>query len=249
MPAAHSPTRLNGVSIHPVIRFDHIVKSFGSQRVLDDVSFDALSGRVTAVLGPNGAGKSTLFSILLGLISADSGEVRIGGAPLSDEALRAIGASVNGPAYYGHLGARDNVLVHARLLGLLDAEVDRALAVVGLTGTGRKPARKFSTGMKARLALAQAVLGDPEILVLDEPQNGLDPQGIVELRELLRGWVRRGGSVVVSSHQLGEVVHLADDVVVLAGGTVRYAGALDQLAAGGNLEAEFFRLTCEGSER
>lgn len=114
---------------------------------------------------------------------------------------------------------------------------------------GRKRAGGFSTGMKARLALAQAIVGDPEILVLDEPQNGLDPQGIAELRELLREWAHQGRTVLVSSHQLGEVIHLADDATVIAQGTIRYSGRLVDLAPDGNLEQEFFRLTMGGQLR
>lgn len=230
----------------PAISFDKIVKSFGTQRVLSEVSFDIAPGRVHALLGRNGAGKSTLISILLGLLTADAGEVRISGKPWTKTDLNRIGASVNGPAFYGHLSARNNALVHTRLLGLPDAEADRALDVVGLGQVGKKKAKSFSTGMKARLALAQAILGDPDILVLDEPQNGLDPQGISDLRHLLKDWARRGGTVLVSSHQLGEVVNLADDVTVLANGKITYSGSLAELAHDGNLEAEFFRLTTEG---
>ncbi len=232
----------------PAIRFEGVDKRFGAQQVLGGVSFDVAPGRVHALLGRNGAGKSTLISILLGLLAADGGEVFIDGRPWTRGALRSMGASVNGPAFYGHLSARDNVRVHTRLLGLPDGEADRALRVVGLADTGKKKARSFSTGMKARLALAQAILGDPEILILDEPQNGLDPQGISELRDLLRDWARRGGTVLVSSHQLGEVIHLADDVTVLAGGGITYSGPLRGLAPNGDLEAEFLRLTAEGDE-
>lgn len=157
---------------------------------------------------------------------------------------------MNGPAFYGHLSAAANLRVHTRLLGLPDTEVDRTLSVAGLSGVGSKKAKSFSTGMKARLALAQALLGDPEILLLDEPQNGLDPQGIVELRVLLKKLAAAGHTVVVSSHQLGEVVHLAQDITVLAEGTIRYSGSLHELAPRGQLEEEFFRLTApEGASR
>lgn len=230
----------------PAISFTKVSKAFGTQQVLSEVNFHLSPGRVHALLGRNGAGKSTLISILLGLLPADSGEVLIDGKLWSREVLNRIGASVNGPAFYGHLSARNNVLVHTRLLGLADAEADRVLKIVGLGQVGKKKAKSFSTGMKARLALAQAILGDPDILILDEPQNGLDPQGILELRLLLKDWAARGGTVLVSSHQLGEVAHLADDVTVLAGGCIRYSGPLSDLAPDGDLEAEFFRLTTEG---
>lgn len=242
-------TTLNGVNSPYAISFHHVAKSFGAQQVLEDITFDVARGRVHALLGRNGAGKSTLISILLGLLHADAGEVLIDGTQWEKGDLAKIGASVNGPAFYGHLSARDNVRVHTRLLGLPDAEADRALEVVGMAEIGRKRAGGFSTGMKARLALAQAIVGDPAILVLDEPQNGLDPQGIAELRELLREWAHQGRTVLVSSHQLGEVIHLADDATVIAQGTIRYSGRLVDLAPDGNLEQEFFRLTMGGQLR
>ena len=227
---------------HDIV-FEHITKSFGQQHVLRDVSFAVQPGHVHALLGRNGAGKSTLFSILLGLLSADSGSMRVAGRPWSREVLDHVGASVNGPAFYGHLSATANLRVHTRLLGLPDSEIDRVLAIAGLHGVGRKKAKSFSTGMKARLALAQALLGNPEILLLDEPQNGLDPQGIVELRNLLKNLAAAGHTIFVSSHQLGEVVHLAHDITVLNEGVIRYSGALSELAPNGKLEEEFFRLT------
>ena len=178
------------------VSFEHVSKSFGPHMVLRDVDFRIAPGRVHALLGRNGAGKSTLFSIFLGLLSADSGMVKVDGVPWSREVLDHIGASVNGPAFYGHLSAAANLRVHTRLLGLPEAEVDRVLSIAGLSEVGSKKAKSFSTGMKARLALAQALLGDPEILVLDEPQNGLDPQGIVELRNLLQKLASVGHTVI-----------------------------------------------------
>ncbi|SES21831.1 ABC transporter ATP-binding protein [Corynebacterium cystitidis] len=220
-----------------------ITVSFGHHTVLDSVDLVARPGRVHALLGRNGAGKSTLMSVMLGLITPDRGTVELGGQPLSRAALRNVGASVNGPAYYGHLSARDNLRVYTALLGLPDSEADRVLALVGFEEAGRKKARSFSTGMKARLALAQALLGEPKILLLDEPQNGLDPQGIADLRRFLRQRAAAGSTVLVSSHQLGEVTHLADDATIIADGHITYSGTLQQLAAAGSLEEEFFRLT------
>ena len=205
------------------------------------VSLTTVPGRVHALLGPNGAGKSTLMSVLLGLIEPDSGEVTLMGEPFERSGLRLVGASINDPAFYGHLSARDNVRVHTTLLGLPDSEADRVIELVGLGGAGKKKAANFSTGMKGRLALAQALLGEPPVLVLDEPQNGLDPEGIAHLREYLKDYARAGRTVLVSSHQLGEVLHLADDATVIADGSVRFAGELREL--GPNLEESFFQLT------
>lgn len=215
--------------------------NFGGHQALKRVSLTTVPGRVHALLGPNGAGKSTLMSVLLGLIEPDSGEVTLMGEPFERSGLRLVGASINDPAFYGHLSARDNVRVHTTLLGLPDSEADRVIELVGLGGAGKKKAANFSTGMKGRLALAQALLGEPPVLVLDEPQNGLDPEGIAHLREYLKDYARAGRTVLVSSHQLGEVLHLADDATVIADGTVRFAGELREL--GPNLEESFFQLT------
>lgn len=222
-----------------------LVKSFGGHRVLDGLTLSVTPGRVYALLGRNGAGKSTSLKIMLGLLEADEGETYLLGRPFSRAGLAAVGASIDGPALYGHLSARDNVRVHARLTGVPDARVEEVLAVVGLADTGRRKARAFSTGMKARLALAIALLTDPEVLILDEPQNGLDPEGIIELRILIRELAARGRTVLISSHQLGEVVRLADDIGVLAGGRLVYEGPLADFADGaqGDLEAAYLAAT------
>lgn len=227
----------------PTLTCREISKTFHSQPVLSGFTMTVSPGRIHALLGRNGAGKSTLFKIVLGLLEPDSGNIELFGGPADRAALREVGASVNGPALYGHLSARDNLRVHATLLGLPTTEATRVLRLVGLAGTGRKKAGTFSTGMKGRLSLAVAMLGSPRLLLLDEPQNGLDPQGIVDLRAFLRDWADGGGTVVISSHQLGEIARLADDVTVLADGRSRYSGPLEELAAPGHLEAEFLHLT------
>lgn len=215
--------------------------TFGGHEALKGVSLTTVPGRVHALLGPNGAGKSTLMSVLLGLIEPDAGVVTLMGERFDRRQLRFVGASINDPAFYGHLSARDNLRVHTTLLGLPDSEADRVIELVGLPSAGKKKASNFSTGMKGRLALAQALLGEPPVLVLDEPQNGLDPEGIAYLREYLKDYARAGRTVLVSSHQLGEVLHLADDATVIADGSVRFAGELREL--GPKLEESFFQLT------
>ena len=215
------------------LRMTGIVKSFGSQEVLRGLNLTARPGRVYALLGPNGAGKSTTLAIALGLMRADSGAVEILDAPWTRESLEHVGASLNG------------LLVHARLTGTDPAVIAPLLERVGLGGAGRKRAGSFSTGMKVRLALAMALLTDPEVLILDEPQNGLDPQGIIELRDLLRGLADAGRTVVVSSHQLGEMARMADDVGVLVAGRLAYEGPLSGLAHpddGPGLEAAYLDL-------
>lgn len=219
----------------------------GNTTVLDGLDLSVAPGRVHALLGRNGAGKSTTFRLLLGLMRADSGTVDVlGSSPAHGQdraVLGRIGASIDGPALYEHLTAFDNLLVHARLHRVSRSRIEQVLDLVGLSGTGRKRAKRFSTGMKARLALGIAVLTEPELLILDEPQNGLDPQGIAELRQLLRSYAASGRTVLVSSHQLGEVVQLADDISVLADGRCRYQGPLESFAPPGQLEQAFLDLT------
>lgn len=200
---------------------DGLIKRFGSGGGLDAVDLRIRAGRVYALLGPNGAGKSTTLKLLLGLLEPDAGRVLMWGRPWQREVLARVGARIDGPALYAHLSATRNLEVHARLLDLPPSEVARVLDVVGLAGTGRQRVRTFSTGMRGRLALAVALLGDPDLLVLDEPQNGLDPEGVVALRALIRSFAAQGRTVIVSSHLLGEVVQLADDVGVLVDGRLR----------------------------
>ncbi|WP_022868321.1 ABC transporter ATP-binding protein [Schaalia vaccimaxillae] len=208
----------------------NITCSYGRHTVLHALNLTAKPGRIYALLGPNGAGKSTALSVALGLLKPKTGHVEILGKPWSRTALSHVGASINGPALFPQLSARGNLLVHCQLTGTDPDVIDPVLNVVNLSGVGRKRAKSFSMGMQMRLALAIAMITDPEVLILDEPQNGLDPQGIIELRDLLRSLAQSGKTVVVSSHQLGEMTRMADDVGVLVAGRLVYEGALDGLA-------------------
>lgn len=230
------------MNAEPTLTCRGLVKSYGDQRILDHLDLSVRPGRVYALLGRNGAGKSTTFKIILGLLEADGGSIEVLGRPWSRASLDLIGASVDGPAFYPHLSAAENVLVHARLTGTPKSRAAEVLSMVGLGGTGRKRAGTFSTGMKARLALAIALLTDPQVLLLDEPQNGLDPEGIIELRRMIRELAAAGRTVLISSHQLGEVTHLADDIGVLVSGRMVYEGPLDSFADG-DLEAAYLRAT------
>ncbi|MEA5054524.1 MAG: ATP-binding cassette domain-containing protein [Propionicimonas sp.] len=221
-----------------------LTKSFGSQPVLRGLDMRVQPGRVYALLGRNGAGKSTTLKIMLGLLEADAGQGFLFGEPFVRPALARVGASIDGPAVYPHLSARDNLRVHALLTGSSPEQVDTTLAQVGLAETGGKRAKSFSTGMKGRLALAIALLTQPDLLVLDEPQNGLDPEGIVELRRSLRDYAASGRTVNISSHQLGEVTQLADDIGVMNRGTMAYEGPLEGFAHG-DLEDAFLAATQE----
>ncbi len=222
----------------------NLSKSYGRTPALQDVCLRVPVGTVYALLGPNGAGKSTTLAILLGLLPASAGSVELFGEPWTRDALERIGASINGPALYAHLSARENLEIHTCLLGLSPQRIGETLEQVGLSDTGRKPAGRFSTGMKSRLTLAIALLNKPDLLILDEPQNGLDPEGIRELRTLLRGYAGEGRTVLISSHLLGEVVQLAEEIGVIAHGRLRYQGPRSELApTGTELEEAYLALT------
>lgn len=243
------PRSERGTGIAPGLRLTGVSKSFGRQKVLTRLDLSAYPGRVYGLLGLNGAGKSTAFNIALGLITPDTGGVEIQGAALSRRNLAQVGASVNGPALFPQLSARRNLLVHCRLTGTHPQVISPLLERVDLAGTGRKRAGSFSTGMKVRLALAMALLTDPEVLILDEPQNGLDPQGIIELRDLVRDLADEGRTVVVSSHQLGEIARMSDDIGVLAAGGLVYEGPLADFADAADeraMEAAFLEAVSAG---
>ncbi len=223
-----------------------LTKGRGPHDVLTDVTFQAVPGRVTALLGPNGAGKSSTLRILLGLDRPTSGTALIDGMPydrLRDPA-RTVGAMLDGSGAHRSRTARNHLAWIARAGGVPRRRVDEVLDQVGLTGASRTRVGRFSLGMGQRLGLAAALLGEPSALVLDEPANGLDPEGIRWLRDLLRGHARAGGTVLLSSHLMGEVAEIADDLVIVSGGRVVAAGPLTTLTAGhATLEDAFFALT------
>lgn len=225
-----------------VIETIDVSHRFGRKQALTNVNMRVRAGRIYGLIGPNGAGKSTLLGTLLGLIEPTQGSVRMFGMPWTPDALLDIGAIINGPAFYPQLTAQENLKVHALLTGVDDLRIAEVLQEVGLGGAGRARAKSFSTGMKGRLALAMAMLADPEVLILDEPQNGLDPEGIQDLRRMLRTWADAGRTVIVSSHMLDEVAHVADDIGVLVAGELRYQGTLQELERQGTLEKAFFTI-------
>ncbi|WP_296665569.1 ATP-binding cassette domain-containing protein [Demequina sp.] len=214
----------------PRIEVSGLGKTFGAVTAVDDASFVAEPGRVTGFLGPNGAGKSTTLRALLGLVSPTSGSTSIGGRPYReiDRPGTVVGAQLE-PAFHPGRTAIDHLRVVAPMVGADDARCERALADVGLSDAATRRVGGFSMGMRQRLGLATALLGDPVALVLDEPANGLDPAGITWMRGFLRAFARRGGTVLLSSHLLGEVEQTVDDVVVIARGRIRHASSLVDL--------------------
>jgi ABC-2 type transport system ATP-binding protein len=241
--AARRPAATAG----PAIQVAGLRKKFGRMMAVDDVSFTVSYGRITGFLGPNGAGKTTTLRMILGLIRPDAGTVAIAGRPYGKLAspARTAGALLDASAHPGRTG-RDHLRVLAAAAGLPGHRADRLLDQVGLAHAARQRAGRYSLGMRQRLALAAALLGDPQVLILDEPANGLDPQGIRWLRDLLRDLAADGRAVLVSSHLLAEAAQTVDDIVVISRGrTVAQAALPDLLATrpGATLEDIYLELT------
>jgi ABC-2 type transport system ATP-binding protein len=222
-----------------------LTKRYGAITAVDDLTFELRPGRVTAFLGPNGAGKTTTLRLLLGLARPTAGRALIDGRPYADlpHPRRVVGAVLEDAAVHPGRRGRDHLRVLARPAGASERRVAEVLESVGLADAAGRRVGGYSLGMRQRLAVAGALLGDPDVLVLDEPANGLDPGGMAWLRGLLRERAATGRTVVLSSHVLSEVAQTVDDVVVLHRGVLRYAGPLDALAGGESLEAAFLRLT------
>lgn len=213
-----------------------LTKSYAGVRVVDSIELEVPKGAVYGFLGPNGAGKSTTMKMILGLVRPTAGEVDLMGRRMEAktrlETLAHVGSLIESPSCYGHLTARENLDIVRRLKGLPTASIDEALEVVGLACTGKKLAGRFSLGMKQRLGLAAALLGNPRVVLLDEPTNGLDPEGIHEMRELIRALPQtRGTTVLVSSHLLAEVEQMADHVGIISQGQMAWQGPLERLRA------------------
>lgn len=202
-----------------IVVTDGLTKRYGDQLAVNDVSLTARRGEVYGFLGPNGAGKTTTLRMLLGLVRPSRGRATILGARPGHPAVVArTGALVEGPGFYPYLSGRDNLRVMARYQGVAEALVDDALERVDLSGRGRDAFRSYSLGMKQRLGVASALLGDPELLVLDEPTNGLDPAGMADMRRLIADLATHGRTVLLSSHLLGEVQEICHRVGVIAHG-------------------------------
>jgi ABC-2 type transport system ATP-binding protein len=226
-----------------------LTKQFRRVRAVDDLSFTVAPGRVTGFLGPNGAGKTTTLRMILGLVRPTSGTATIGGRAYADlkEPLRAVGAVLEASSFHRGRTGRSHLLVLCDAAGLPASRADEVLEVVGLTAAARRKVRGYSLGMKQRLGIAAALLGDPRVLILDEPSNGLDPEGIRWMREVLRGHAERGHTVLVSSHLLSEVQQLADDVVIIAAGRLVRQGAVAELT--GQLAANRVRVRTPHPDR
>ena len=217
----------------PAIEVSGVTKRFGSTLAVDDLSFTVERGHITAFLGPNGAGKTTTLRILLGLVNATGGTATIDGRPYGalDDPVGTVGAVLDGGMFHPGRSGRNHLRGVARAAGVPEARVGELLELVALQDAADRRAGGYSLGMRQRLGLAAALLGDPEVLVLDEPANGLDPQGIRWLRDFLRTLAGEGRAVLVSSHVLAEVAQTADEVVVIAHGRSVAQAPLAELTA------------------
>ena len=232
-----------------VIEVDHLTKRFTGLTAVDDVTFTVEQASVVGFLGPNGAGKTTTLRMLLGLVTPTSGTARINGRRYADigEPLHVVGAALESSLAYPGRSARNHLRIAALAGGARPARVDELLDLVDLTGAADRRVGGFSLGMRQRLALATALLCDPEILILDEPANGLDPEGVRWLRQLLQRLAADGRTVLVSSHILAEVAQTVDGVVILDHGRLVTQAPLAELTAanGGSLEDIFLNLTSD----
>ena len=219
-----------------ILKTTDLCKNFKGQMAVDHVSLNIRRNSIYGLLGPNGAGKSTTLKMITGILKPTSGSIEFDGHPWQRGDLTQIGALIETPPLYENLTAYENLKVRTTMLGLPDKRIDEVLHIVRLTDTGKKRAGQFSLGMKQRLGIAIALLNNPQLLILDEPTNGLDPVGIEELRELIRSFPEKGITVILSSHILSEVQQIADHVGIIANGVLGYE---NELLTGENLEQLF----------
>jgi len=225
-----------------------LTKRFGDLTAVSDLSFELEAGSVTGFLGPNGAGKTTTLRMLLGLARPTRGQALVFGRPFTEleHPAARVGAVLEASDLHPGRTGRDHLRVLARAAGVPQSRVDEVLALVDLTGAAERRAGGYSLGMRQRLGLAAALLGAPELLVLDEPANGLDPEGVRWLRDSLRAFAMQGGTVLVSSHHLAEVAQTADRVVIIDRGRLVVESTLEELGTEpSSLENAFLELTSE----
>ena len=229
-----------------VVQVKNLKESFKDKEILKGVSFDIEKGNVCGLLGVNGAGKSTIMKIIFGLEEADSGAVVFNGEQISEKSSADfnIGALIESPAIYMNLSAFDNLKTRALLYDISDERINEVLKLIGLSHTGKKKAGHFSLGMKQRLGLGMAMITNPDLLILDEPTNGLDPDGIKELLDLITNLKKSGMTILLSSHQLHEVSKVADHIVILHNGEIFYD---EDNTHDDDLEKLFFKIVHGGA--
>lgn len=213
----------------PVLSINNLTKYYGKLKALDNLSLEVFPGEILGFLGPNGSGKTTTLGILLGILKADSGTFSWFGNPPSHEQRKKIGALLETPLFYPYLSGYDNLKIIATIKDAPLSEIDEVLHIVGLEERRGSKFKTYSLGMKQRLAIAAALLGKPEVMILDEPTNGLDPTGIVEIRDLIVKIAKRGMTIVLASHLLDEVEKICTHVVVLERGKKLHAGSVSEV--------------------
>ena len=226
-----------------IIQTQGLTKKYRGRAAVDHLNLEITKGDIYGFLGPNGAGKTTTIRMLLGLIQPTAGSIRIFGKELQKDKLailRRIGSLVEYPSYYGHLNAIDNLEAIRRILQVPKSRIDEVLEIVSLTGEARRPVKGFSLGMKQRLGIAASLLGSPDLLILDEPTNGLDPTGIHEIRELIKSMPKEYGiTVLVSSHLLGEMELMANTVGIIREGQMVFQDTIENLRLESTSDMEF----------
>ncbi|MGN2338806.1 lantibiotic protection ABC transporter ATP-binding protein [Clostridium cagae] len=209
-----------------ILETKNLSKTFKKQEAVKEVSIKVEKNSIYGLLGPNGAGKSTILKMITGMIKPNCGEILFNNHKWRRSDLKLIGSLIENAPLYENLSARENLKVRTTVLGLPDSRIDEVLNIVDLKNTGKKKSGQFSMGMKQRLGIAIALLNNPKLLILDEPTNGLDPFGIQELRELIKSFPKKGITVILSSHILSEVEHIADHIGIICGGVLGYQGEL-----------------------
>lgn len=231
-----------------LLRAQALTKAYGHRHVVGGVSFDLTAGRVMAMIGPNGAGKTTTVRMLLSLTRPTSGSVSVMGRPYEQlpQPGRSLGALLENPGLHPGRTGFQHARIVARRVGADDADVRSLLDEVDLSDAADRRIRSYSLGMRQRLGLASALLGRPRVLILDEPVNGLDPSGIHWVRTYVRRFAAAGGAVLVTSHLLGELEHVADDVILIDGGKVRLQSTMADVLEQGSLERAYMSVTSGG---
>ncbi|MCV6629343.1 MAG: ATP-binding cassette domain-containing protein [Flavobacteriaceae bacterium] len=228
-----------------ILTIENLTKRFGYLTAVDNLSFTIEKGNVYGILGPNGSGKSTTLGIVLNVVNATDGNFTwFGGNTSTHEALKKVGAIIERPNFYPYMSAYKNLRLVCKIKGVQEEKITEKLALVGLSDRMHSKFRTFSLGMKQRLAIASALLNDPEILILDEPTNGLDPQGIHQIREIIKKIAANGTTILLASHLLDEVEKVCSHVVILRQGKKLYSGRVDEMIKSHG----FFEIQAEDSE-
>lgn len=214
-----------------VLEINHLTKKFGKLTAVNDLSFSVEKGNVYGLLGPNGSGKSTTLGMILDVVNPSEGNWRWFGEEHSTDSLKKVGAIIERPNFYPYLSAGKNLEIVAQIKGANPSKIDEKLKIVGLLERKKDKFSTFSLGMKQRLAIAAALLNDPHVLILDEPTNGLDPQGIIQIREIILQIASQGTTIILASHLLDEVEKVCSHVVILERGKTLYSGRVEEMTA------------------